>query len=208
MKKTLFILLFLLLAGTGFVHALVVARSPEEMIESAQFILAGEVVDVRKNQEQREFTVRVDTVYKGELGAAMITIPLPPNPQTSSSSQWTTPPEKGNRLLFFFTVNELYRFVPAADLNWAAVLRDGKADALFMGAGYNSWTEADYLGMYNRFLAETPGTAIPPAEDGGGEESETAKHPGSVSPLVFFALAGVFFVVLVVTGRRKKRSTL
>jgi hypothetical protein len=205
MKQNLLVFLFLLLIGTSPVYAAITALSPEEMISSAQFIVTGEVMEVRNHQEKPEFVVRVDTVYKGELGPTMLTVPLPPQPDNPKTApQWMSPPEAGYRLLFFFTVNEMRRLEPVADLNWVAVLKDNKADSLYMGSDFNSWAEKDYLTTYNRFLRETEGIVIPPAEDSEGEDNAEVKRPGTVSPWIFFALAGGFFIVLVITGQRKK----
>ncbi|GFP25745.1 hypothetical protein HKBW3S25_01226 [Candidatus Hakubella thermalkaliphila] len=74
-----------------------------------------------------------------------------------------------------------------------------------MGARFNNWAEADYIHEFNRFLAETPGRKITP----GGDTEESAvqeqpRRPGEVNPVWFFALAGIMFILLLVSALLKK----
>jgi len=201
MKKQASLLLFLVLFWTGTARGQLLALSPAEMVEGAKFILAGQVIELREQQETPEFVIRVDTVYRGELGRATLTVPLP----SQAGDLWAAP-ELNSRMLFFFTTNEGLRLVPAGDLNWAAFLKNGQVERLFMGARFNNWAEADYIQEYNRFLAETPGIKIPANSD--TEESavsETPRRPGEVNPVWFFAFAGVMFILLLVASLLKKR---
>ncbi|MBS4007205.1 MAG: hypothetical protein KGZ45_02090 [Clostridium sp.] len=201
MKRQASFLLFLLLFWTGTATGQLLALSPAEMVESAQFILAGQVIEMRKQQENPEFVIRVDTVYRGELGLATLTVPLPPQ-----ADKLLAVPELESRMLFFLAANEGRRLAPAGSLNWAAFLKDGQAERLFMGARFNNWAETDYLQEYNRFLAETPGRKIPldvNAEEGAA--GEPARRPGEVNPVWFFALAGIMFILLLVLALLKKR---
>lgn len=201
MKRQASFLFFLLLFWTGTATGQLLALSPAEMVESAQFILAGQVIEMREQQESPEFVIRVDTVYRGELLLATLTVPLPPQ-----TGKLLAVPELDSRMLFFLTANNGLNLVPAGDLNWAAFLKDGQAERLFMGARFNNWAETDYILEYNRFLAETPGRKVPPPGD--TEENaapEPLRRPGEVNPAWFFALAGIMFVLLLVSALLKRR---
>lgn len=201
MKKQASFLLLLVLFWTGTARGQLLALSPAEMVEGAQFILAGQVIELRKQQANPEFVIRVDTVYRGELGEATLTVPLPPQ----VGNLWAVP-ELDSRMLFFFKTNEGRRLAPAGSLNWAAFLKNGQVERLFMGARFNNWAEADYIQEYNRFLAETPGIKTPAGND--TEESTAPKpprRPGEVNPVWFFAVAGVMFILLLVSAQLKKR---
>lgn len=201
MKNKTLPFLFLLLIWAGTVTGQILALSPEEMVKQAQFILAGQVVELRTQQEHPEFVILVDTVYRGELGGARLTVPLP----TQSDRLWKTP-ELNSRMLFFFTINEQRRLAPAGSLNWAAFLKNGQVERLFMGARFNHWEEAAYIQEYNRFLAETPGIKIP-TNDAKGETAvpEPSRRPGEVNPLWFFSFASIMFILLLVSAQLKKR---
>jgi len=132
---------------------------------------------------------------------ATLTVPLPPQ-----VGNLLAVPELNSRMLFFLTANAGPSIAPTGSLNWAAFLRDGQVERLFMGARFNDWAETDYIQEYNRFLAETTGRIIPPIGD--TEESVTPKlpgRPGEVSPVWFFALAGIMFVLLLVSALLKRR---
>ncbi|GFP28397.1 hypothetical protein [Candidatus Hakubella thermalkaliphila] len=63
--------------------------------------------------------IRVDTVFRGELGSATLTVPLPPQ-----TGKFMAAPELDSRMLFFLTANAGLRLIPAGDLNWAAFLKE------------------------------------------------------------------------------------
>lgn len=212
LKRLIISFLFFFLFWTGSAHGRLVTHAPEAMIEEAQFIVAGQVIEQRADSEQPEFVVRVDTVYKGELGRADLAIPLPHPPgMPPQPGIFVEAPELGSRMLFFFIVNEQRRLGPAGELNWAAILNNGQVEDLYLGARYNTWEESDYIQAYNRFLAETPGTIIPAEDDDGddqdnnmtGEEGVT-KRPGELNPTYFFVFAGLSFIALVVMSQLKK----
>ncbi|MFW0860586.1 MAG: hypothetical protein AAGT88_00520 [Dethiobacter sp.] len=201
MKRQASFLFFLLLFWTGTAIGQMITLSPAKVVEGAQYILAGQVIDIRDQQESPEFVIRVDTVYRGELGSATLTVPLPPQ-----TGKFVAAPELDSRMLLFLTANAELRLTPAGSLNWAAFLKDGQVERLFMGARFNNWAEADYVHEYNRFLAETPGRKI--VSGGDTEESaaqELLRWPGEVNPVWFFALAGVMFILLLGSALLKKR---
>ncbi|MCW3488996.1 hypothetical protein [Dethiobacter alkaliphilus] len=202
MKRLGSLLLFLVLLWTGTVHGVDMV-SPTEMVEEAEFILAGGVIEV-SNADIPELLVEVDTVYRGDIGAAVLRIPL------TSSGQFRQEPEipqAQERLLMFFSLNEAGQLTPMADLNWAGFLEEERVTRLFMGARYHNWDESQYIAAYNEFLAESEPKKIPSAQtDQGEREQERAptQRPGEVAPSLFLMLAGVAVLLLVFQARIKK----
>lgn len=209
MKRSIFFSLFLLLMWTSHLSAGLIMRSPEEMVRAAQFIVAGEVVEVRSEEEPPAFVVDVDTVYQGEAGATRLAIPMPPSSSRFAGESWKMPPAVGSRLLLFLKVNERGRVGTVADLNWAGILQDDRVTALYLGASYHNWDEKDYIEAYNRFLTEASGQAVPhTGTDAGeeGEKKEQGKRPGEVNPALFFMTAGVALILLIISAKIKKNA--
>lgn len=202
----LILFLFSFFCGTGPASARLTVFPPEEMPRQAGIILAGEVVEIRESSEPPEFVVETMTVYKGGLGWSRIGVPLPesggPGTETIALA-----PAIGTQLLLFLSVNESGRLVPAADLNWAALLEDGQVRGLYMGGNVQDYSEGMYVAAFNAFLAETPGTRVQPPKE-AGEIKETKKNiaPGTVNPAFFFLLAGVSLLAIIITARLRRPS--
>ncbi|MDW7684315.1 MAG: hypothetical protein SCK29_09395 [Bacillota bacterium] len=206
MKKLLPYFFLFLLLGTGSVHARLRVLPPEEMISSSRFIVAGEVKEIRDGQAEPEFVVDVIRVFQGEVGTARLLIPLPQRPGMSGDVAILEPPATGSHVLLFLAVNDLGRLVPPADLNWIGIMQDGRVASLYMGGRTHNWDEQSYIETYNRFLAENPGKEItPPSEDDEVPAPEEKQH-GIVNPAIFFFIAGMMFILLIVSAKIKKSS--
>jgi len=167
---------------------------PEEMIARAQLIVAGEVQEVRLDQEQPVLVLQVDKVYRGEsLPAPRLVLPLPEMPGSVATDGAAL---KGARLLLMLMLDDTGRLVPVADLNWAAFLVEGVATRLFYGASTREWRETDYVAAINGYLVEAGELQ---AVD---TEPEPAPAAAERSPLealkaLPLLLAGIFVLALV-----------
>lgn len=210
MKRIFLLALFLLILWTSPSAARLIVFTPEEMLNRAQFILIGEVKELRQNP-QPEFVLEVETVYKGEFGMAMIAVPLPENSGVSPTS--AEPPDVAARMLLLLRVNEFGRLAPVADLNWAAYVSEGRVSELYLGAAVQEQGEDEYIDAFNLFLNENAGTDVPklPLEkeekDEGEEEvKNTEKNPSQLTSAIFMMLAGVILIMMVISAKIKSNS--
>jgi hypothetical protein len=207
MKRVFFLALILLILGTSPSAARLIVFTPEEMLDQAQFILIGEVKELRQDP-QPEFVLEVETVYKGEIGMALLAVPMPENygisPTTDKSLE---PPNVATRMLLLLKVNEFGRLAPVADLNWAAYVSEGRVSSLYLGAASQQQEEADYIDAFNLFLSENPGTDVPKLPvDEDSEVEDTEKSAGQLTSAIFLMLAGVLLILLVISAKIKSNS--
>jgi hypothetical protein len=204
LKTLLTCLLFFILLWTSPAYARLVVLSPETMIEKSQFIVTGEVIEIRGDRDDPDFVLDVVRVYKGEVGTARLVIPQPGRSGMPGDNTLLAPPAVGTQILLFIVVNEAGRFVPTADLNWMGILEDDRVLSLYMGAAVNEWDEERYLRVYNEYLDENPGRQITPPQKGEEVTEEETRPHGMVNPAIFFFMAGVAFLMLVVSAKLKK----
>lgn len=172
------------------------ALSPAQMLEEARFILVAEVKETKQGEEGQTLILESRKVYRGELEALRLSIPLP-----GGKKETTRIPPAGTYLLLFLTVNDAGRLAPVARLNWAATLVGERVTGLFYGAATGQYTENDYIEQYNSYLNDTPAREVTPS----GEESGLREGPpGTVNPAWFFMMAGVALVLMTLTAMVKK----
>lgn len=207
MKRVLSLALILLILGTSPLAAKLIVFAPEEMLEQAQFILIGEVKELRQDP-QPEFVLQVETVYKGEIGMALIAVPLQENFGISPTNEISIePPKVAARMLLLLKVNEFGRLAPVGDLNWAAYVSENRVSSLYLGVAAQQYEEADYINAFNLFLSENPGKDVPKLPvDEDSEVEDTEKSPGQLTSAIFLMLAGVFLILLVISAKIKSNS--
>lgn len=208
MKRVFFLALILLILGTSPSAARLIVLTPEEILDQAEFIIIGEVQELRQSPQQ-EFVLEVETVYKGEIGMALIAVPLPESAGNSPTINISIePPNVAARMLLFLKVNEFGRLAPVADLNWAAYISENRVSSLYLGAASQQLEETDYIDVFNQFLSEKSGTDVPKLPVNVDEEVEnTEKSPGQLTSAIFLMLAGVLLILMVISAKIKSNST-
>ncbi len=211
MKRIIILALTILLFSTSYSSAKYVFFSPDEMLDYSQYVLIGEVKELRQDPH-REFVLAVETVYKGNIGMARIAIPLPEH-----DSSIIAPPSVGTRLLVFLKANEFGRLAPVADFNWAAYVNENQVSELYLGAALKDYGEAEFIGVFNRFLSENTGTDVPVPTTVEGEDEEI-ENPAkdeladesvdrSITS-IFMMAGGVLLILLVISAKIKGKTTI
>jgi len=194
MKPVINLVFFLLLVGTSIGHASLSSLPPQEMLENAKFILVGMVDEVYSDGQDSRVVVKPELFYKGKIEKFSLSIPLPA-PDDSNSIRL---PVKGSRMLLLLSVSDTGRLIPVADLNWSALLEDGKVRDLFFGAAVLQWEEQEYIDAYNEFLLSVDGLRIEePLEK---DDNKALVTKGMVNPSIFFILAGLTLLLLLLSA--------
>jgi hypothetical protein len=179
---------------------------PQEMLAQAEIIVAGEVQELRLNQDPPVFVLQVDKTYRGSTASPRLVLPLPemPGPEAREQTAGIAPP-KGARLLLLLVLDDAGRLLPVADLNWAVFLTEGAATSIFFGAGAGEWREEDYLAAFNGFLSEA-GARPAEVEDGEPKPPATAGERSPLNSLraLPLLLAGLFLLAAVLSRKIRK----
>jgi hypothetical protein len=114
--------------------------------------------------------------------------------------------QAGNRLLLFLRISENGRLEPAADVNWVARVEENMVTELFLGANIHEWNEEMYIEAFNEYLAVNPGDVLPEIPvDSETRKTKTDRAAGEVNPAIFFIIAGILLIGLVISTRVQKR---
>lgn len=206
MKVVFFLCLMLFFFPVGLVFGELLILSPREMLAQAEVIVAGEVRELRLNQDPPVFVLQVDKTYRGSTASPRLVLPLPEMPGQEAREQTAgIAPPKGARMLLLLVLDDAERLLPVADLNWAVFLSEDAATSLFFGASAGEWREEDYLAAFNSFLSEA---GVRPADVEDGEPKPPATT-GERSPLnslraLPLLLAGLFLLALVLSRKIRK----
>lgn len=196
----------LVLLWTGFSDAKLVSLSPQDILSEAQCILIGVVREVRVEDQHPKFIVQPEIVYKGNVGRILIAVPLPAGTPAQDNSEKAADLRVGNRLLLFLRISENGSLGPAADFNWVARVEENLVTGLFLGANIHEWNEDMYIEAFNEYLAVNPGETLPEiAIDGGARDRKTDRAASEINPAIFFMIAGVSLIGLVISARVQKR---
>lgn len=203
MKVAFFLCIMLFFFRGSMVFSELLILSPQEMLVQAEVIVAGEVQELRLNQDPPVFVLQVDKTYRGSTASPWLVLPLPEMPGPEARDQTAkVAPVKGARMLLLLVLDDAERLLPVADLNWAVFLTEGAATSLFFGASTSEWREEDYLAAFNGFLSEAgarpaDGEPMPPA---------TARERSPINSLraLPLLLAGLFLLAFVLSRKIRK----
>ena len=206
MKVAFFLCIMLFFFRVSMVFSELLILSPQEMLAQAEIIVAGEVQELRLNQDPPVFVLQVDKTYRGSTASPWLVLPLPEMPGPEARDQTArVAPVKGARMLLLLVLDDAERLLPVADLNWAVFLTEGAATSLFFGASTSEWREEDYIAAFNGFLSEA---GARPAEGAEGEPEPpaTARERSPLNSLraLPLLLAGLFLLALVFARRIRK----
>lgn len=193
--KLLGMTIIALMALTIFVPAAgarLTAGGPEAVITNSMLILTGKVIESNGAEEERTFTVAVDSVLKGEYAEPEIEFTAKKNPVYGWINIRTLP-EKNTELLLFLRCDENGKPYFAFDLNCIAIIEEEQVTDLIDGSnvGINDghWQIEDYLQVYNDFLhnAEQEGKRTEPV-------SAAAEHNRKLELSFLSRAAGIPFL--------------
>jgi len=150
MKKSgllMLVLFFLLLPLSKITEAKLSIIPPKEMIEQSSLIVIGTVTKKEFSEEQREVSISVEKVLKGNIQEKVIDLKR----EKPLMYGWLNFdfPETGTKILIF--LQQSNQLTPTGDANAIAVL-DGNNLTLYKGSTMGQWTPKQYEEAYQAYL--------------------------------------------------------
>lgn len=148
-KIVLLLMIYMMLFTQNDAQARLTILSPLQMVENSDLIIAGTVKNLVTTESERNVTIEIDSVLKGEYDEKEISIESRP-----LRYGWTEFPSKGKRVMVLLTKEENNSYSLTADVNNVAVINENGEIEVSNRGGTDKWPVDSYDRFYTLFFKE------------------------------------------------------